>query len=65
MKNRGNWAYNGKKIIERIQVVVSIDDIGFQRGYTVYEFLRTYNNKPFLLNEHLLRLQNSLDELGI
>jgi branched-subunit amino acid aminotransferase/4-amino-4-deoxychorismate lyase len=65
MKIRGKWAFNGKEIVQRDEVMISIDDIGFQRGYTVYEFLRTYNGKLFLLQEHFKRLQNSLQQIGL
>lgn len=39
--------------------VVSVLDHGFLFGEGVYETVRTYKRKPFLLGRHLLRLRNS------
>jgi branched-chain amino acid aminotransferase len=39
--------------------VVSVFDHGFLYGEGVYETLRTYRQRPFLLDRHLRRLRNS------
>ena len=49
---------NGKITDER-QAVVSVFDHGFLYGEGVYETLRTYNARPFLLSRHLRRLHAS------
>ena len=54
--------FNGK--IEPLSKV-SVDDIGFLRGYGVFEVLRTYSLKPFLLEKHLDRLESSARFLGL
>lgn len=54
--------FNGKLISEK-RAAVSIHDHGFLYGDGVYETLRVYKGKPFLLHEHLRRLNTSL--LGI
>lgn len=41
------------------QAKISIADLTIQRGYGVFETLRTYNGKPFRLAEHLKRLFRS------
>jgi branched-chain amino acid aminotransferase len=38
---------------------ISVFDRGFLFGDSIYETLRTYNRKPFLMDRHLHRLQNS------
>jgi branched-chain amino acid aminotransferase len=44
---------------------VSPLDRGFLFGDSVYETIRTYGGRPFLLREHLLRLRRSADRLEI
>eukprot|EP01119_Soliformovum_irregulare_P004221 TRINITY_DN15226_c0_g1_i1.p1 TRINITY_DN15226_c0_g1~~TRINITY_DN15226_c0_g1_i1.p1 ORF type:complete len:280 (-),score=93.42 TRINITY_DN15226_c0_g1_i1:40-879(-) len=44
---------------------ISVFDITVLRGFGVFDFLRTYNKKPFLLDEHLDRLFNSAKEVGL
>ena len=45
--------------------VVSVFDHGFLFGEGIYETLRTYNNRPFLLDQHLRRLRASADGIGL
>ncbi|OCT13275.1 4-amino-4-deoxychorismate lyase [Paenibacillus pectinilyticus] len=47
------------------QAVVSVYDHGFLYGIGLFETFRTYNRKPFLLAEHLRRLTDGCQELGI
>lgn len=35
------------------------------RGYGVFDFLRTYNRKPFRINDYLLRFENSCREMNL
>src|SRR5712692_895936 len=48
----GRWVHPG-------DATISINDIAVLRGYSVFESLRTYNRRPFHLDEHLLRLYRS------
>jgi branched-chain amino acid aminotransferase len=55
---------NGTITDER-HAVVSVFDHGFLYGEGVYETLRTYNQKPFLLDRHLRRLHRSADMIAL
>ncbi|OAS19507.1 aminodeoxychorismate lyase [Paenibacillus oryzisoli] len=52
-------------LTEETQAVVSVYDHGFLYGIGLFETFRTYNRKPFLLEEHLRRLTDGCHELGI
>lgn len=45
--------------------MISPLDLGFIFGASVYETLRTYGNRPFMLGRHLKRLRESADSLRI
>ncbi|MGE0276262.1 MAG: D-amino-acid transaminase [Nitrospiraceae bacterium] len=45
--------------------VVSVEDRGFQFGDGVYEVIRTYGNRPFQLDAHLARLEQSAGALSL
>jgi branched-chain amino acid aminotransferase len=49
---------NGKYLNEN-SAKINVLDIGLLRGYGVFDFLVTYNNRPFLIDEHINRLFNS------
>jgi D-alanine transaminase len=46
-------------------VRVSVLDRGFLFGDGIYEVLRVYDGRPFLLREHMARLRRSLNEIQI
>jgi branched-chain amino acid aminotransferase len=56
--------FNGKFLDEK-EVKISVYDLGLFRGYAVFEVLRTYNQKPFYLDDHLKRLLNSAKLIGL
>jgi branched-chain amino acid aminotransferase len=55
---------NGVMTDER-NAVVSVFDHGFLYGEGVYETLRTYSRRPFLLDRHLRRLRASADMIAL
>lgn len=56
---------NGKFVSEE-QLTISPRDVGFSRGYAVFDFLKTYSHhRPFRLKEHIDRLFNSADLIGL
>ncbi|HKY21495.1 MAG TPA: aminotransferase class IV [Vicinamibacterales bacterium] len=55
---------NGQITDDR-HAVVSVFDHGFLYGEGVYETLRTYRQRPFLLERHLRRLRNSAEMMAL
>jgi branched-chain amino acid aminotransferase len=47
------------------EAVVPVLDHGFLYGEGVYETLRTYNERPFLLDRHLRRLRTSAEMINL
>ncbi|MFG0332530.1 MAG: aminotransferase class IV, partial [Maioricimonas sp. JB049] len=47
------------------EVRVSVLDRAFLFGDAIYEALRVYEGRPFLLDEHMARLRRSLDQIRI
>ena len=50
---------------EEHNAVLRISDLALQRGYAVFDFFRTRNNKPLFLDDHLDRFFNSAKEMFI
>ena len=53
------------KIIPLAKAKLSPCDLGVLRGYGIFDFLRTYNRRPFLLDQHLERFNNSAKMVGL
>jgi branched-chain amino acid aminotransferase len=54
------WYVNGSWVHPH-EATLSLNDVGVLRGYSVFEALRTYNRRPFHLDEHLDRLYRSAE----
>ncbi len=54
-----NLAWIDGRVSDLSEAKVSIEDRGYLLGDGVYEVIRIYNGRPFYLNAHLDRLQNS------
>jgi branched-chain amino acid aminotransferase len=54
----GEYRYPG-------QAMVPVNDLGLLRAYAVFDYLRTFNLKPFRLDDYLERLENSAKELSL
>ncbi len=57
--------YIDGKFVEDDKAVVPAKDITVLRGYGVFDFLITYNKRPFQLEQHVSRLENSAREIGL
>ncbi|WP_166245673.1 aminotransferase class IV [Paenibacillus turpanensis] len=55
---------NGSILSEQ-EAVIPATDHGFLYGMGLFETFRTYNGRPFLLEEHMARLESGCEELGI
>ena len=56
--------FNGQiKTLDKIRI--SPYDLGFIRGYGVFDVMRTQNGRPLLLNEHWQRFQNAAKTLNL
>lgn len=53
------------KIVAESEARISILDHGFLYGDSVYEAVRTFGGRPFLLDEHMIRLAHSAAGVGI
>ncbi|MFM8552632.1 MAG: aminotransferase class IV [Nitrospiraceae bacterium] len=59
------WIYLNDKFVDRKEALVSVFDHGFLYGDGVYETLRTYGGRFFMLQPHLARLQRSARLIGL
>lgn len=57
--------YLNGSLIPRSEARVSVFDHGFLYGYGLFETMRAYHGKIFLLERHLKRLLNSVDIIGL
>lgn len=59
------YCYFNGKIIVLNKVGINPYDIGLLRGYGIFDVMCTENEKPFLLDLHWRRFQNSAGELNL
>lgn len=57
--------YLDGNFVPAAEAMIPLGDLGVVRGYGVFDFLRTYNGRPFHLMDHLLRLKSSADQIGL
>lgn len=55
---------NGKYVLEQ-ELLISPRDLGFSRGFGIFDYLRTYRGKPFKLKEHIERLLRSAELINL
>jgi D-alanine transaminase len=58
-------AYYDGQFVNINEKIVAIQDRGHQFGDGIYEVVRIYNGKPFLLDEHLDRLEQSASSIHL
>src|ERR1700736_6861889 len=55
------WWYVGGSWVHPHEATLSINDVAVLRGFSAFEALRTYDRRPFHLDEHLTRLYRSAE----
>jgi branched-subunit amino acid aminotransferase/4-amino-4-deoxychorismate lyase len=58
-----SFCFHNDRVVEKKHLYISVDDLGFSRGYALFEHCRTYFGKPFHLKEHFLRLLEGARDL--
>ena len=58
MRNMGVYYIDGRYVSDE-EAVLPVTDLAILRGYGVFDFMRTYGGRPFHLDAHIRRLQNS------
>ena len=59
------WIYLNNRFVSQDEALVSVFDHGFLYGDGVYETIRSYGDRIFLLDQHLARLRRSADGIGL
>jgi branched-chain amino acid aminotransferase len=57
--------YIDGQYVDEDNCVLSVKDIIVLRGFGVFDFLITYNKRPFYLKEHVQRLETSARKIGL
>jgi branched-chain amino acid aminotransferase len=55
------WWYIDGQWVHPQDAVIPVNDVAVLRGYSAFEALRTYDRRPFHMEEHLTRLYHSAD----
>jgi len=57
--------YVDGKFVPANEASIPVNDLALLRGLGVFDLLRTYGGRPFFLEEHLERLENSARKIGL
>lgn len=57
--------YVDGRFVDEDSASISVKDLIVLRGFGVFEFLVTYNKRPFRLEDHLERLEQSAGRIGL
>jgi len=60
MDKQALWYVDGQWVHPH-EASLSVNDIAVLRGYSVFESMRTYDRRPFYLDDHLDRLYRSAE----
>lgn len=57
--------YIDGEYVDEDKAMVSVKDITVLRGYGVFDFMITYDKRPFRLEQHVTRFENSAARIGL
>ncbi|MHB8105149.1 MAG: aminotransferase class IV, partial [Dehalococcoidales bacterium] len=57
--------YLNVKLVPRAKAQISVNDHGFLYGYGLFQTMRAYNGKLFLLDRHIARLHEAAKVIGL
>ena len=57
--------YVDGKFVPAEEAVIPVDDLALLRGIGVFDLLRTYDGKPYFLDAHIDRLENSARKIDL
>ncbi len=57
--------YLNGSLVPRSRACISVSDHGFLYGYGLFETMRAYNGKMFLLDRHIKRLHDAAEVIGL
>ena len=63
--DKNAWWYVDGRWVHSHEATISMNDVAVLRGYSAFESLRTYNRRPFHLEEHLNRLYRSAELIDL
>jgi len=55
---------NGQ-FVDEDSLLVSVRDLGYARGYAIFEFMMTHNGRPFMLEKYMDRLFRSSEAVSL
>lgn len=58
-------SYVNGTFVESTAASIPVNDLGLQRGYGVFDFLRVKGQQPLFLHQHIDRLYRSLDHIRL
>jgi len=59
------YIFVNSKIVRSDQPAILVSDVGWLRGYGVFDFMRTYNGQIFRFGDNWTRFTNSAKHLGL
>lgn len=58
-------AFRDGQYLNKAEIRIGIDDLGFERGFGVFDYMRQHKGRIPFLNDHLERLQHSQSVLNL